>query len=94
MFAAPVPNFNLRGRTEVRTLIGALTSLIILTFTILYGILKLQIMLLRKRPDLVSYFDEAGSDATTPFNIITSDFMMAFSAANWDNGPRADSRYI
>ena len=80
MFAAPVPSFSIRGRTEVKTHAGAFMSLAIMTVTILFALLKLQFMLLRKRPDVVSFVDEEGIDNSTPFNISDNDFMMAFSA--------------
>ena len=95
MFAAPVPNFNVRGRTEVKTLVGSFMSIGIMTLTMMFALLKLQFMLLRKSPVVSSFIDEEGHGASTPFNIIENDdFMMAFSASNWSSGAKSDSRYI
>ena len=50
MFGAPIPNFNMRGRAEVKTSRGACISIVIFTLTLLFGLLKLQHLFLRKNP--------------------------------------------
>ena len=94
MFAAPVPVFNIRGQTEVRTFVGSFMSVSLMMVTILFAIQKLQVMLLRKRPDIIVFTDDAGTDSSLKFNVVDQDFMMAFSASQWDKGARTDSRYI
>ena len=94
MFAAPAPSFNIRGKTQVTTLVGSFISLAVMTLTMLFAFLKLQFMLLRKNPNVMMFEDEEGTDPSMRYNIIDNDFMMAFSASSWDNGARADSYYI
>lgn len=94
MFAAPVPTMNIQGRTEVKTLIGSIASLVIMSFTIMFGFIKLQVMLLRKGSTVIQSVDEAGTGAQWAFNMNDNDFMMAFSASNWKAGARADITYI
>ena len=54
MFGAPVPNFNMRGRTEVKTSCGACTSMVIFTLTLLFGIIKMEHLALRKNPSITT----------------------------------------
>ena len=64
MLGADVPTFNIGGQDRVRTYPGGLVSFGILVATFLFGVLKLQHLLLRKRPEIVSYTDDGliGSD--------------------------------
>ena len=48
MFGAPVSAFNLDGRTKVKSPIGALTSIIIASLTLLFGLTKLEHLFARK----------------------------------------------
>ena len=54
MFGAPVPNFNMRGRAEVKTSCGACISMVIFILTLLFGMLKLQHLVVRKNPSIVT----------------------------------------
>ena len=58
MLGAEAPKFNIGGKDSVRTYTGGLVSLLILSATFLFAMLKLQVMFLRKRPDVVSFTDE------------------------------------
>ena len=62
--------------------------------TFLFALLKLQFMLLKRRPDVIEFVDEAGTDAKMNFSITENDFMMAFSAKAFLGETKADSRYI
>ena len=52
MFGAHFPNVNLRAQAEVKTSCGACTSMLIFTVTLLFGILKLEHLALRKNPSI------------------------------------------
>ena len=52
MFGANVSFFSIEGQNDVRTPFGALISIVIMCLTTSFALLKLQFMLLRKRPDV------------------------------------------
>ena len=58
MLGAEVPTFNIGGQDRVRTYTGGLVSLAILAATFLFAMHKLQVMFLRKSPDIVSFTNE------------------------------------
>ena len=44
LFAAPMPSFNLAGEESKRTWAGALSSILIMTLTLAFGLIKLEYM--------------------------------------------------
>ena len=61
LFGKPMPTFNLKGNTEKNTLVGSLSSIIIMTLTFLFGLLKLEHLSLKKNPSITtndSHVDE------------------------------------
>ena len=54
MFAAQVPNFNIRGRKKVKTSAGVCASIFIIVLTLLFGLLKLQHLVMRNNPSIVT----------------------------------------
>ena len=79
MFGAPAPVLNLCKQNTVKTSIGAVMSMLIMFMTIIFALLKLQKMLLRERPDVVSFVDEAAFDSNMRYSLSDNDFMIAFS---------------
>ena len=90
MFGAPAPVLNLRKQNTVKTSIGAVTSMLIVFMTTIFALLKLQKMLLRKRPDVVSFVDEQAFDSTMRYSLSENDFAIAFSVESWVDGPKND----
>ena len=58
MLGAEAPKFNIGGKDSVRTYTGGLVSLLILSATFLFAMLKWQKMLLRNNPEIVSFTDD------------------------------------
>ena len=52
IFGQNVPQLNIRGEAKINTLLGSLFSISILFLTIVFGILKLEDLVLRKNPSL------------------------------------------
>ena len=94
MFGATVPQINIGGKLEVKTSIGAIGSIVIMLLTAGYALIKLQFMLLRKRPDVIKFVETDAFDETVKFKTNENDFMIAASAENWLYGPRVDPRYL
>ena len=59
MLGAEVPTFNIGGQDRVRTYTGGLFSVGILAATFFFAMHKLQVMFLRKSPEIVSFTDES-----------------------------------
>ena len=94
MFAAGVPSFNIRGQDSVKTTIGTCISMIIIFLTSGFALLKLQHMLLKKRPDVVQFTEEGAFDESTKYSLTDSDFIVAVSVEHWVKGATVDPRYI
>ena len=82
IFGKPVPTFNIRGQTEVKTMCGALMSFVIMFLTIMFGILKLQHLIEKKNPTINTNISPL--EAGVKYNIDQDEFMMAFTAENYD----------
>ena len=48
-----------------------------------YALIKLQFMLLRKRPDVIEFVEEDAFDESVKYHTNTNGFMIAVSAENW-----------
>ena len=94
MFAAQIPALNVAGEGHIRTYCGGLFSLLIFYVCFLFAALKLQIMLSRKRPFVVTNIDHK---AYTNGEIITTaepDFTLAMGVNNFLTGIKNDPRYF
>ena len=85
IFGAPIPAFNLRGRDKVKTSCGAIISIIIMTITGLFAILKFEHMLIKKNPNITS--NTGPIDKTERFSLVQDHFMMAFSVLHFNKNP-------
>ena len=92
MFGAPVPNLNIRGRGEVKTVCGACTSLVIFALTLLFGIIKMEHLALRKNPIITT--NTSPLEADERFDTGSDDFMMAFAVSDEKGVPKNDTRYF
>ena len=93
IFGASVPTFNIAGQNKVKTMVGSCGSIMIFALTLLFGLLKLQHLFMRKNPLI--------SQNTTPLRILTTydtsqaEFKMAVAAENYDAGTGiSDPRYV
>ena len=94
MFGASLPSFNLGRQKTTKTSIGAVISMVVMFMTFGFALLKLQRLLLRKRPDLVKYIDKEAFENTEKFSIRDNDFMVAASLESWVTGSVSDPRHI
>ena len=94
MFGAKVPALNIGGRRHLKTSLGAIVSICVMSTVFLYSTLKLQFMLLRKRPEVISFVDEEGVPPDLKYKIRDVPFKMAFSVKNWFSGQKNDPRYV
>lgn len=95
-FGESVPQFNIQGQTTIKTSMGSLASILILMLTVMFGILKLEHLVLRKNPSLIiSPKDLNEDDFNDKYNTAENNFMMAFAAEDFLTGRSlGDPRYI
>ena len=93
MFGALAPAFNIEGKKLVKTYTGASTSMLVLTLTFLFALLKLELLVERKNPSLTS--NKSQLDIGERYNTGSEDFIMAFSAINLlTKEAKSDPRYV
>ena len=54
LFGQPVPAFNISGKTQVKTAVGSIFSICLLSLTFAFGLIKLQAMIDRKNPQITT----------------------------------------
>ena len=94
MFGAPVPTFNMRKQGTIKTSIGTVISILIMGMTSIFALLKLQKLMLRKQPDIVSFTDEQAFDATFRYSVRDNGVMFAVSLEHYLEGAKNDPRHI
>ena len=93
IFGKQVPSFSLGGRTEIRTKPGAIMTIMILSLTLLFGLMKLQHLFLRKNPLINTNSEPLADDAV--FETNSSDLMIAVTAENYFTGAGlSNPRYV
>ena len=76
----------------MKTQTGACLSLLVIILSVAYSFLKLEDLLNRENPLLITNDLPAALDDT--FSIPESDFMLAFTLEDWLTGVKDDPRYI
>ena len=93
IFSGAVPSFNIGGKTSVPTSAGAMCSIVIFLLTFAFGLLKMQDLLSRKNPIIVSNSEVIEEGET--YSLGSPEFMMAFALHKF-NGEILDfdPRYV
>ena len=79
MFGAQVPAFNLKGRQHINTHIGGCLSIIIISIVLFFGANKLQKLISRDNPHIMTNLITDAYDSSEIFNTRTEPgFMIAF----------------
>ena len=91
LFGAPLPTFNVKGDTEVRTPTGGCLSLIISLLTFAFSLVKLQDLITHKNPTLIE--TEVPSEEDARYDLSDSEFMVAVALEHWSQGRKDDPRY-
>lgn len=86
MFGEPLPTFNIKGESDVRTHCGGCLSIIIIYIMILFATLKMQHLLLKHNPSVNIFTERDAFDETHVWYYNDQvDFMMAFAATQlWE----------
>ena len=59
-----------------------------------FALVKLQVILLRKRPDVFTNIDDEAYSEEDRFNLKQNGFMVALSLENFSEGAKMDPRYV
>ena len=94
MFGAALPTFNIGGKNEIGTHFGGCMSLLIIVLTFLYSTLKLQEMIERKKPSIITNVDENAFIDGEEYNTREENFMIAVGARNYISGQKDDARFV
>ena len=79
IFGAPVPNFNLRGKSHVKTYAGGMVSIVITFVVLIFGLTQLKKLILRQSPQINKYLSEDEFDSKDVFDTREEPgFMLAF----------------
>ena len=93
LFGASIPNFHLKGKSNINTIVGAITSILILTMTSMFALIKFDHMMQKRGPAILQNTVVIDDDAF--IDISSDDFMLAFGVENYKTGkPMYDPRYV
>ena len=93
IFGAPLPQFNLRGEGEVKTLIGGIVSFVIMIVTFLFAAVKMQQLLEYKNPSIAIFNQEIEASVDNSYKV-NEGFMIAFGLDTYGRGMKNDERYV
>ena len=79
LFGEALPQFNLKGENQIRTCCGGFVSIIMVTATLLFGLLKIKHLLSRQNPAVTSFIDEGALSSEDKFDFGENDYMLAFA---------------
>ena len=73
IFPASIPSFNVQGKSNVQTSFGACITLLVVSLTVLYALLKMQHLQQKKNPSVSKINSSDLSDFNPAFEL-TTDF--------------------
>ena len=87
MFGTPVPNLiNMGGRKEIKTWLGAIMSILIVSLTLAFSLVQFERLAQKKNPAISTNTERI--DVTEKFDTSSDDFMMAFATASMKVKPK------
>ena len=95
--STPVPRFNIRGETSVKTYCGGLVSIMITIVTTYFALHRLNILMNKKNPMISTFTDQSiitHADTFSVSEMAKHGFQMAFGLRNYQKGVLDDERYI
>ena len=89
LLSAPVPKFNIKGETSVKTYCGGLVSIIITIATTYFALHRFNILMNKKNPLISTYTDQSLISHADTFSVGEKSkygFQMAFGLRNYQKG--------
>ena len=95
LLSTPLPSFNIKGESEVRTKSGGLISLVILAAIFMFATLKLEHLLNKKSPEISTFEDTTAISNEDEYNVgENQDFQFAVGLTSMVKGVLNDPRYV
>ena len=94
IFSADLPSLNIRGKSSVKTSVGGFMTLLIFLLVLMFSIMKYQLLLMRKNPQITSNTEENAFPVDHKLNLIDTGFAMAFGLDHFTEGVKNDPRYV
>lgn len=95
LFGAPIPGFNIKGKTEARTYSGGLLSLLISTVVLMFAVIKFLQLIDRYNPNISQVLQKSYYTENDLYNTRENNFRLAFSLENYIDGKvRLDPKYV
>ena len=95
VFRKPLPTFNMRGRTSVSTICGAIVTFVIIIITLLYSTIKFVQLMSRANPLVSSFLKQGVFDSDNIANFRDKGIRFAFGIEGFlDKEMKDDTRYV
>ena len=95
MFKQDLPAFNIRGKTKIASLAGAVMSFAILFVMLIYGTIKMIQLSSRTNPNITSFVQQNYFDGTNVVNFKERGLRFAFGIEGQiDKALKNDPRYV
>ena len=95
LFGAPIPTFNIKGSSVVKTNYGGVLSGIIIVTVGIFAMMKFEHLINRKNPSVSTYENEISLDVDDVFDTTKEDFALAFGLTSYMTGkPMDDPKFI
>ena len=79
-----MPVFNIEGSSTLNTNTGGVLTVLILTITFVFSIVKFSHLISRQNPTVNTYMDREVFSPEDHFNMVDEEFMVAFSLENYN----------
>ena len=95
MFGRPMPGFNLKGATQVHSLLGSACTLMILICVLMYGSAKFVQLHDKHNPNISTYEEIKFYSKEEPMNLNQVNFKFAISFEDYhDSESKFDPRFV
>ena len=95
LFQKPLPSFNIRGKRQVSSFIGGVSSFFIALILIMYATVKFTDMMSRSNPNISRHIERDAIDPTEKFNLHDLGLSFAFGIEGFlDRELKDDPRYV
>ena len=94
LFGAPIPTFNIKGSSDVKTSLGGVLSGIIIVTVNIFAMMKFKHLIDHKNPSISTYENENSLEVDDVFDTTHEDFALAFALTNYMSGKPMDDPHF
>ena len=90
-----MPNFNLRGKSRISSIVGSILSALVFLIVIFYGANRLSLLIERRNPTISSFVQRDAVTKYDELNLRDAGLRFAFGVENFlDQKLRNDPAYV